>query len=113
MRRWVVGFELHHKLLLSVHQPAFTAGFRRMAINEGAVLVGHAAESGEHPDQTGSAGIDPSLELSAFTIATLFWREDRPNPSKTMATRIRMTAAAARACRSPGVIISTWPDVWP
>ena len=47
MRRWVVGFELHHKLLLSVHQPAFTAGFRQMAINEGAVLVGHAADSGD------------------------------------------------------------------
>ena len=43
MRRWVVGFELHHKLLLSVHQLALSAVFRRMAINEGAVLVGHAA----------------------------------------------------------------------
>ena len=49
MRRWVVGFELHlhHKLLLSVHQPALSAGFRRMAINEWTVLVGHAADSGD------------------------------------------------------------------
>ena len=52
MRRWVVGFELHHKLLLSVHQPALSARLGRMTINEGAVLVGHAVESGEHPDQT-------------------------------------------------------------
>ena len=47
MRRWVVGFELHDQLLLSVHQPALSAGFRRMTINEGEVLAGHAAESGE------------------------------------------------------------------
>ena len=53
MRRWGVGLELHHQLLLSVHQPAPSAGFWRMTINERAVLVGHGAESGEHPDQTG------------------------------------------------------------
>ena len=47
MRRWVVGFELHHKLLLSVHQPALSAGYGRMTINEWAVFVGHAAESGD------------------------------------------------------------------
>ena len=47
MRRWVVGFEMHHQLLLSVHQPALSAGFRRMTINERAVLVGHAGESGD------------------------------------------------------------------
>ena len=47
MRRWVVGLELNDQLLLSVHQPALSAGFRRMAINEWAVLVGHAAESGD------------------------------------------------------------------
>ena len=52
MRRWVVGFGLHHQLLLSVHQPAFTAGLGRMTINEWEVLIGHTAESGEHPDQT-------------------------------------------------------------
>ena len=47
MRRWVVGFELHHKLLLSVHQPALSARLGRMTINEWAVLVGHAAELGD------------------------------------------------------------------
>ena len=47
MSGWVVGFELHDQLLLSVHQPALSAGFRRMTINEGAVLVGHATESGD------------------------------------------------------------------
>ena len=47
MRQWGVGFELHDQLLLSVHQPALTARLGRMTINEWAVLVGHAAESGD------------------------------------------------------------------
>ena len=47
MSRWVVGFELHHQLLLGVHQPALSAGYGRMAINEWTVLVGHDAESGD------------------------------------------------------------------
>ena len=47
MSGWVVGFELNDQLLLSVHQPTLSAGFGRMTVNEWAVLVGHAAESGD------------------------------------------------------------------
>ena len=73
MRRWVVGFELHHKLLLSVHQPALSAGYGRMTINEWAVFVGHAAESGEHPDRTGSDlpsanGVSTRIKLRGLSM---------------------------------------------
>ena len=40
MRRWVVGFELHHQLLLSVHQTAFTARLQRMTVDKGRTLLG-------------------------------------------------------------------------
>ena len=47
MRRWVVGFELHHQLLLSVYQPVLSAGLGRMTIDEWEVLIGHTADSGD------------------------------------------------------------------